>query len=145
LTLSRIAKHVYLICRSHHPGMDAAHSRKLADASNVTVLTSSEVVGLKGGKMLEGLVVDQSDKGTREIAVEGVFQAIGWEPNTAFIDLAIDKTDEGYLKTDERLMTSVPGLFAAGDVRDTDIWQVLTACADGARAAKNAGDYLAGR
>jgi thioredoxin reductase (NADPH) len=95
--------------------------------------------------MLEGLVVDQSDKGTREIAVEGVFQAIGWEPNTAFIDLAIDKTDEGYLKTDERLMTSVPGLFAAGDVRDTDIWQVLTACADGARAAKNAGDYLAGR
>ena len=145
LTLSRIAKHVYLICRSENPGIDAAHSRKLAEKSNVTVMVGSEVVALKGHKMLEALVVSQPGQSSKEIPVEGVFQAIGWEPNTAFLDLPVIKTIEGYLKTDERLMTSVPGLFAAGDVRDTGIWQVLTACADGARAAKNAGDYLAGR
>ena len=54
----------------------------------------------------------------------------------------IEKTAEGYLETNEKLMTSVPGLFAAGDIRDTDMWQVLTACADGARAAKYAAEYL---
>jgi thioredoxin reductase (NADPH) len=145
LTLSRIAKHVYLVCRSKNPGMDAAHSRKLGEKSNVTVMVGSEVVALKGQNILEALVVTQPGQDSKEIPVEGVFQAIGWEPNTAFLDLPVHKTTGGYLKTDERLMTSVPGLFAAGDVRDTDIWQVLTACADGARAAKNAGDYLAGR
>ena len=145
LTLSRIAKHVYLICRSKNPGIDAAHSRKLAEKSNVTVMLGSEVIALKGQNMIEALVVKQSGLDSKEIPVEGVFQAIGWDPNTAFLDLTVDKTAEGYLKTDGRLMTSVSGLFAAGDVRDTGIWQVLTACADGARAAKSAGDYLAGR
>jgi thioredoxin reductase (NADPH) len=103
----------------------------------------SEVVALKGLDVLEALVVSQPGHKERQIPVEGVFQAIGWEPNTAFLDLTLDKTAEGYLKTDHRLMTSVPGLFAAGDIRDTDMWQVLTACADGARAAKHAVDYLA--
>jgi thioredoxin reductase (NADPH) len=145
LTLSRIAKQVYLICRSENPGIDAAHSRKLTEKSNVTVMVGLEVVALKGQNMLEALVVSQPGQDSKEIPVEGVFQAIGWEPNTAFLDLPVHKTTEGYLKTDGRLMTSVSGLFAAGDVRDTDIWQVLTACADGARAAKNASDYLAAR
>jgi thioredoxin reductase (NADPH) len=145
LTLSHIAKHVYIICRSENPGIDAAHRRKLAEKLNVTVMLDSEVVALKGQSMIEALVVKQSGLGSKEIQVEGVFQAIGWDPNTAFLDVTVDKTAEGYLKTDGRLMTSVSGLFAAGDVRDTDIWQVLTACADGARAAKSAGDYLAGQ
>ena len=46
------------------------------------------------------------------------------------------------METNEKLMTSVSGLFASGDVRNTDMWQVLTACADGARAAKYAAEYL---
>ncbi|MBW1725443.1 MAG: FAD-dependent oxidoreductase, partial [Deltaproteobacteria bacterium] len=54
----------------------------------------------------------------------------------------VETTSEGYIKTDEKLMTSFPGLFAAGDVRDTDMWQVITACADGARAAKYASEFL---
>jgi len=76
------------------------------------------------------------------VRVDGVFLAIGWTPNTALFDLPVDRTAEGYLKTDARLMTSFTGLFAAGDVRDTDMWQVVTACADGARAAKFAAEFL---
>ena len=76
------------------------------------------------------------------MAVDGIFLAIGWRPNTSALKLAVRKTAEGYLETNEKLMTSVSGLFAAGDVRDTDMWQVLTACADGARAAKHAAEYL---
>jgi thioredoxin reductase (NADPH) len=58
------------------------------------------------------------------------------------LDLRVEKTTEGYLPADEKLMTSFPGLFAAGDVRETDMWQVLTACADGARTAKYAAEFI---
>ena len=143
LTLSKVAEHVYLICRSEDPGADAAHLGNLEALTNVTVLTASEVVGFKGSEVLEALVVLQPDGSKKEIAVDGVFQAIGWIPNVDFLDLTVDTTEEGYIKTDDRLMTATPGLFAAGDIRDTDMWQVLTACADGARAAKHAADHLA--
>jgi len=145
LALSRVAKKVYLICRSESIGCDTAHLRKLQAQENVSVMARSEVTALKGLGTLEALVVRNLENGTSEVPVDGVFQAIGWEPNTRFLSLSIDKTAEGYLKTDQRLMTSVPGLFAAGDIRDTDMWQVLTACADGARAAKHAADYLTRR
>ena len=62
--------------------------------------------------------------------------------DTTSPSLSVELTPDGYVKVDQKLMTSFPGLFAAGDVRDTDMWQVLTACADGARAAKYAAEYL---
>jgi thioredoxin reductase (NADPH) len=145
LALARVAKHVYLVCRSRTPGCDSAHLRKLEQLANVSIMTQAEVVAFKGLDELQALVVAQPGRANREIAVSGIFQAIGWQPNTAFLDLQIDKTADGYLKTDQHLMTSVSGLFAAGDVRDTDMWQVLTACADGARAAKYVSDYLGPR
>jgi thioredoxin reductase (NADPH) len=58
------------------------------------------------------------------------------------LHLPVKATAAGYLKTDDKLMTSCPGLFAAGDVRETDMYQVLTACADGARAAKYCAEFL---
>ena len=68
--------------------------------------------------------------------------AFGWKPITDMLAIEVDKTEEGYLKADHNLMTSFPGLFAAGDVRDTDLFQVLTACADGARAAKYVAEFV---
>ena len=58
------------------------------------------------------------------------------------LDLQVDKKTEGYLKADEKLMTSFTGLFAAGFVRETDMWQVLNACAEGARAVKYAAEFI---
>jgi thioredoxin reductase (NADPH) len=68
--------------------------------------------------------------------------AIGWGPNLEMLDIPVETTPEGFIKTDKKLMSSVPGLFAAGDVRDTDIRQIITACADGARAATYALQFL---
>ena len=65
-----------------------------------------------------------------------------WQTNTKLLQFAVETTPAGYLKTDIKLMTSYPGLFAAGDVRDSDMYQVLTACADGARAAKYCAEFL---
>jgi thioredoxin reductase (NADPH) len=142
LSLSRIAEHVMLVCRSRRLKMDAAHQKLIAAQPNVDVMIGTDVVGFKGLDLVEALNVRTSDGEQREIHVDGVFLAIGWTPNTGVLDLAVEKSTDGYLKTDAKLMTTFPGLFAAGDVRDTDMWQVITACADGARAAKFAAEFL---
>lgn len=142
LTLSRIAQKVILICRSHQLLMDAANENLIRKRKNIDLLVGTEVTGYMGLDRIEGVAVTTDDNDEKEIAVDGVFLAIGWRPNTSMLELKVEKTSEGYLKTDIRLMTSLPGLFAAGDVRDTDMCQVLTACADGARAAKYAAEYM---
>ncbi len=145
MTLARIADKVYLIHRSEKLIMDAAHADLLAGQENLVIMDRTEVIGITGFDLIEALTIRSSDGEENELPVDGVFMAVGWRPNSAFLDLPVEKTPEGYVTTDTKLMTSFPGLFAAGDVRDTDMWQVLTACADGARAAKYVGDYLTGR
>lgn len=145
LTLSRVAEHVLLVCRSSRLKMDAAHQKQIAAQPNIRMMAGHDVIGFRGLDLVEALVVRASGGEQSTLRVDGVFLAIGWTPNTAVINLPVEKTDHGYFKTDARLMTSFPGLFAAGDVRDTDMWQVVTACADGARAAKFAAEFLEAR
>jgi len=142
ITLARTADKVLLICRSNTLQMDAVHEDQIKQQNNITLMVNTEVSGYSGQEFVESIEVAAKDKGRQDLAVDGIFLAIGWRPNISALKLEVQKTADGYLETDENLMTSVPGLFAAGDVRDTDIWQVLTACADGARAAKYAAEYL---
>ena len=142
LTLARTAEHVLLICRSKTPKMDAVHRDQIERQNNIALMVKTEVTGYNGQESVESIVVATENENQKELAVDGIFLAIGWRPNTEILDIEVQKTAEGYLETNAKLMTSVPGLFAAGDVRDTDMWQVLTACADGARAAKYAAEYL---
>lgn len=142
LTLARIADKVLLICRSNTLIMDAVHKDQIERQNNITLLSNTEVSGYSGQEFVESIEVAAKEKGRQDLAVDGIFLAIGWRPNISVLNIEVQKTAEGYLETNEKLMTSVPGLFAAGDIRDTDMWQVLTACADGARAAKYAAEYL---
>ena len=142
LTLARTADKVLLICRSHTFKMDAIHKDQIAKQNNIMLMSNTEVSGYSGQEFVETIKVEGKEKGRQDLAVDGIFLAIGWRPNISALKLEVQKTTEGYLETNEKLMTSVPGLFAAGDIRDTDMWQVLTACADGARAAKYAAEYL---
>ena len=142
ISLSRVARRVYLIYRSAQPHMDTAHKRRVAEKQNIEVLSETEVLGYEGLDIIESIIVRGPDASDRQLPVDGLFLAIGWRPNTRMLDIPVEKTIEGYLQTDQHLMTTCPGLFAAGDVRNTDMWQVLTACADGARAARNASVFL---
>ena len=142
VSLTRIAKKVLLISRSEKLQMDATHKNLIEKQENIELLMNTEVTGYKGQDFIEGIEVSTKAKKDRELAIDGIFLAIGWRPNTKMLDLEVKKTSEGYLKADKKLMTSFPGLFAAGDVRETDMWQVLTACADGARAAKYAAEFI---
>lgn len=142
LTLSRIADRVLLVCRSNNLKMDALHRRLIERQKNIDILITTEVLNYDGLDFIESIIVKTPQQDAEAITVDGVFLAIGWQPNTEMIELSVETSPEGYLKTDSRLMTSFPGLFAAGDVRLTDMSQVLTACADGARAAKYAAEYI---
>ena len=101
-----------------------------------------EVIDYDGDMAIKGLVVKNQAAEKKVLPVDGIFLVIGWQTNKEFIQVAVDTTPEGYLKTDTKLMTSCPGLFAAGDIRDSDMYQVLTACADGARAVKYCAEFL---
>jgi thioredoxin reductase (NADPH) len=142
LALSRIADTVMLLCGSESLQMDVTHINQIEKQPNIDVHLNTEVTGYRGLDLLDGIVIKPQGAEEKEVSVDGLFLAIGWRPNVKMLDIEVEKTAEGYLKTNEKLMTSFPGLFAAGDVRDTDMWQVLTACADGARAAKYVSEFL---
>lgn len=144
LALSKIADKVLLVCPDAKFMADAAHRQLIEQKDNISLLLGMEVIGFKGRDFVEAIVVSTEQEKDKDIAVDGAFMAFGWKPVTDMLAIEVDKTEEGYLKTDENLMTSFTGLFAAGDVRDTDLFQVITSCADGARAAMYAMEFLEG-
>ena len=144
LALSKIADKVLLVCPDAKFMADAAHRQLIEQKDNISLLLGMEVIGFKGRDSVEALVVSTEQGKEKDIAVDGAFMAFGWKPITDMLAIEVDKTKEGYLKTDDNLMTSFTGLFAAGDVRDTDLFQVITSCADGARAAMYAMEFLEG-
>jgi thioredoxin reductase (NADPH) len=142
ITLARIADKVLVVNRSKKFQMDATLIKRMNALSNITLLPGTEVIAYEGNEEIEGITVAVQVAEKKVIAVDGVFLAVGWRTNIKMLHLPVEKTTAGYLKTDDKLMTSCPGLFAAGDVRETDMYQVLTACADGARAAKYCAEFL---
>lgn len=79
---------------------------------------------------------------TRDLKVDGCFIWVGTTPNTAFLPEVVKRNDWGFIVTDQNRETSVPGVFAAGDVRNTPLRQVVTAVGDGAIAAVEAEHYI---
>jgi thioredoxin reductase (NADPH) len=142
LTLSRIADKVLLVSRTKEFQMDSALFSRIREQAGISLLPGTEVIDYEGGRAIEGIVVRDQDAEKKVIAVDGIFLVTGWQTNTKLLQFPVDTTPAGYLKTDNKLMTSYPGLFAAGDVRDSDMYQVLTSCADGARAAKYCAEFL---
>ena len=76
------------------------------------------------------------------MSVSGIFVAIGNVPNTQLVNGKIELTQNGYIKTDEGMRTHISGVFAAGDIREKSLRQVVTAASDGALAAYSAQNYI---
>ncbi len=111
---------------------------------NVKVITGVHVVKLLGEDTLTGAVIEKNGGITEEITFDGMFVAVGTEPqNEAFSGL-IELDERGYAITEAGMKTKTPGIFMAGDCRVKKIRQVATAAADGAEAALSAIDYLEG-
>ena len=142
LSLSAFADRVIIIHGGSSLSAEAALMRQIDKKGNIEVLLDAVVESFHAGEEIDGINVILNGREKSHIPVNGVFMAIGWSANLDVIQVPVETTSEGFLKTDDKLMTTVPGLFAAGDVRGTDMRQIVTACADGARAAKYAFEYI---
>ena len=99
-----------------------------------------EIIGQYGveGLMVRNLITRESTA----LNVDGLFVAIGLNPNISLINGKIQQNKEGYIITDEKMQPSIPGVYAAGDIRHKFLRQVFTAAADGATAAYSAELYI---
>jgi len=101
------------------------------------------VSAINGKDTVESLSLQNVKTGEESILpVAGVFLYVGHIPNSEIFRGLLELTEEGFIKVDRNLATSVPGIFAAGDVRETPLRQIVTAASDGAVTAFSAGRYL---
>ena len=144
LYLARFANKVTLIHRRNELRGCNALQKAAQDEPKIDMALEHVVSELQGQKLLEGLRLKHVKTGEeRGFPVSGVFVAVGIEPRTDIVRGMLPLTAGGYIQTDSFMRTAVEGVFAAGDVRDTPLRQVVTAVADGAIAATTALEYLA--
>lgn len=144
LTLSRIAGKVFLVHRRDTLRATKVYHEPLARACNVEFRWNSEAAAFLGNDRLTGLLLRDVLTGeTRELPCDAVFVSVGRAPETELFreQLALDAA--GYIIADESTQTSLPGVFAVGDVRTKALRQIVTAVADGATAVHYAEEYLA--
>ena len=142
LEMSGIAKEVHLIVRSTIKA-DETYVRLSEQKKNITTHTNTIISALQGAGTLSAITIKDRDSGREtEIAVDGIFLEIGWIPNTAFVEGLVDMNDQKEIEIDINCHTSVPGIFAAGDVTNIKTKQIITAAGEGAKAALSAYEYL---
>ena len=143
--LAKICRHVTLIHRRDGLRADYSLRRQLSALPNVTVLYSRQVEEILGPGRVESLRLKDLKSGEiHALEVSGIFVAIGMQPNSEQIPKDI-LLPGGFVRADENGITSLPGVFAAGDLREKRLHQIVTALADGANAAYSAQLYLQGR
>ena len=145
LLLSRIAEKVILIHRRDSLRATKVYHKALEEAENVEFRWNSTVTELLGDSKLSGIRIQNVHSGeTEELPLDGLFISIGRQPVTDLVkeQLVLDKN--GYVVADESTQTTIPGVYAIGDVRTKALRQVVTAIADGAIAVHGAEEFLAG-
>ena len=142
LYLSRLAEKVIIVHRRDTLRATKIYHAPLQEATNVEFIWNSTVTGLRHGDRLTGVELTDVQTGQKqEIPCDGLFVSIGRKPNTElFPQLALD--EGGYIIADETTKTSIPGVFAVGDVRTKELRQIVTAVSDGATAAHHAEMFL---
>jgi len=143
LYLTRFASKVHIIHRRDRFRALASFVEKARSNPKVEFHTDTIVTSINGENSVESLTLKNVKTEEESILpVAGVFLYIGLIPNSEMFRGFLELNEQGFIKVDENLQTSVPGVFAAGDVRETPLRQIITAAADGAVCAYSAGKYL---
>ena len=142
LYLARLCEKVYIIHRRDKLRAERNLQNRL-NLPNVEIIYDTVLEEIRGENSVNGIKLKNVKSGEKtELAVAGVFMAVGIVPNTGFIKDFIKTDEKGFILTDESMRTDVPGIFAAGDARAKPLRQIVTAAADGAVAAYSAQIYL---
>lgn len=143
--LTRFASKVYVIHRKDTLRASKIMQDRAFQNDKIEFIWNAEVIDIQGDGAVTGVVLrDTVDGSTRELPLEGLFVAIGNDPRTHLVHDVLDLTPEGTIAVQGRSSkTSIPGVFAAGDVIDPSYRQAVTAAASGTVAALDAEHYLA--
>lgn len=136
LYLSKLAKKIYIINRSERFRADKIELENIKALPNVEFITSAIVTKLYGENNLDGIDVVANNQ-ERHLSIDGLFVAVGFEPDTSFVDIDLEKDKFGYIVVNNKKMTSVKNLYACGDIVSDGFKQIVVACADGAIAAND--------
>ena len=143
LFLSNYCNKVYVIHRRQEFRGEPQILNVLKGKENISVVLDSTVEDLKGENSLEAVVVMNKVSGElTEIPIQGLFIAIGQEPDNGAFSTEVQLDDKGYIAADESCYTKTPGIFVAGDCRTKQVRQLTTAASDGAVAALAACAYI---
>lgn len=145
LYLANFAKSVTIIHRRDTFRAAKTLVQKAQNNKKINIITDSVVTEIKGDTTVSSVIVlnKKTNKST-EMSVNGVFVAIGVIPTSDMAGKYVETDDRGFIKTNEYLETNISGIYAAGDVRNTPLRQIVTAAADGAIAATSATNYING-
>lgn len=142
--LANICKNVTMLVRKDYMRASKAMQHRVENTPNITVMYNTEVDEVLGDQVVEGLrMINNQTKEKTDIAITGLFIAIGHKPNTDIFKGQLDMDDAGYLITmGKTAKTNLPGVFACGDVQDKEYRQAITAAGSGCMAALDAERYL---
>lgn len=141
--LARICKKVYLIHRRDELRAAKILQERLLGLENVEVLWNHEVKEISGdGQVTDVEVYDNQKNSRSRLAVDGIFIAVGVQPNSQALEQIAATDRAGYFIAGEDCKTSTPGIFAAGDIRTKTLRQIVTAAADGANAVTSVLEYV---
>ena len=142
--LTKFASKVYVIHRRDSLKASKIMQQRSFDNPKIEFIWNSAVAELKGGEKLEGVVLEDAQTGEkRDLELEGLFIAIGNDPRVDLVENQVELTAERFIKVEGRSSkTSLPGVFAAGDVIDPTYRQAITAAGSGCVAALDAEHYL---
>lgn len=133
--LSDLAEKVYLIHRRDEFRGDEANIARVKECKNIEMVLSANVKEILGEDKVSGLEVELKDGERKTIEVNGVFFAIGYQPQADEFADSVELDKEGYIETKDGVHTSTEGIYVAGDARKKELKQLVTAASDGAIAA----------
>lgn len=147
--LTRFATHIDLMVRSKLRASEVLQKdlQKFVDDGKITVhlaTTTDEIVGGKDGTVVQVKGTEVKSGAEVKLDTDGVFVFVGLKPNNEFLGGQLETDEIGLIKTDENLMSSMPGVFVAGDIRAHATMQVASAVGEGATAALKIREYLEG-
>ncbi len=129
--LSSLCKKVYLIHRRDELRGDFILQQKVKSLKNCELVLKENVAEISGDTLVNKITL----KSGKELSCDGVFVAIGTVPQSMNLSQQLKLDEDGYIVTDENMQTSIKGVYAAGDIRSGSLKQIVSAAADGAKAA----------
>jgi thioredoxin reductase (NADPH) len=141
--LTRFAKKVYIIHRRDKLRAVKIVQERAFKNEKIEIIWDTVIQGIDGGDQLEKIhLYNRRTEKFNTLPVDGLFVYVGIIPNNELIESRIDLSEQGFILTDEEMHTNIPGIYAAGDIVDKPLRQVVTAAGEGATAAFSAEKWI---